>query len=251
MSVTFRPTINWPNNDLLLPAQLFNITVPVGLSSFDVRNPNFVDVPKMMQLTKEDSTVPSSGALTMTDGLVTADLKVRFANPSTQWRRGSLSSTKDPNRGPFQYQFAGGDVFLDLLLGIYLLKSVEYDPDDDLSVQIFARLYEHELLHVVDDVDLVNNWLAPHLNSDPDVARYLVRGEPYVYGTPSMVAAQVEREFQTFIGNTIQVAIFNVWARESNRRESLRDAPAQYKIVQDQVDELRARQINRPQPAHH
>lgn len=250
MSVTFRPTIDWPNNDLLLPAQLFNVKVPAGLSSFDVRDPNFVDVTKMMQLAKDDSTVPS-GALRMTDGLVTADVKVRFANPSTQWRRSSLSATKDPNRGPFQYQFAGGDVFLDLVLGIYLLKSVEYDPADDLSVQIFARLYEHELLHVVDHVDLINNWLAPHLNPDPDVARYLVRGEPYVYGTPSMVAAQVEREFQTFIGNTIQVAIFNVWAREANRRESLRDAPAQYKIVQDQVDDLRARQINRPHPVHH
>jgi hypothetical protein len=250
MSVTFRPNIDWPNNDLLIPAQLFNIKVPPGLGAFDVRDPNFVDVIKMMKLAKDDKTV-TSGALKMTNGLVTADLKVRFADPSTQWRRSSLSTTKDPNRGPFQYQFAGGDVFLDLALSIYLLKSVEYDPADDLSVQIFARLYEHELLHVVDHVDLINNWLASHLNSDSDVARYLVRGEPYVYGTPSMVAAQVEREFQAFIDNTIQVAIFNVWAREANRRQALRDAPAQYKIVQDKVDDLRARQINRPHPAHH
>lgn len=248
MSVTYRPTIDWPNNDLLLPAQLFKVKVPAGLSSFDVRDPNFVDVTQMMKLAKEDSTLPS-GALRITHGLVTADLKVRFGNPSAQWRKSSLSA-KDPNRGPFQYQFTGGDVFLDLVLGIHLLKSVEYDSDDDLSVQIFARIYEHELLHVVDHVDLVNNWLTPHLNTDPDVAKYLVRGEPYVYGTPAMLAAQVERDFQTFIGNTIQVAIFNVWAREANRREALRDAPAQYKIVQDKVDDLRARQINRPHPVH-
>jgi hypothetical protein len=248
MSVTFRPTITWPNNDLLLPAQLFNVKVPAGLSSFDVRDPNFVDGTKMAQLAREDGT--ARPGLNMTKGLVTADLKVRFGNPSVQWRRSSLPTAKDPNRGPFQYQFAGGDVFLDLVLGIYLLTMVEYDPADDLSVQIFARIYEHELLHVVDNLDIVNNWLAPHLNSDPDVARYLVRGEPSVYGTPSMVAAQVDRDFQAFIGNTIQVAIFNVWARESNRRESVRDAPAQYKIVQDQVDDLRARQINRPHPVH-
>ncbi|HET7208953.1 MAG TPA: hypothetical protein VFI95_20420 [Terriglobales bacterium] len=249
MSVTFRPNILWPSNDLLLPAQLFKVKVPPGLSSFYVRDPNFVDVTKMMQLAKEDKTLPS-GTLTMTNGLVTADLKVRFANPSAQWRRSSFSNTKDPNRGPFQYQFTGGDVFLDLVLSINLLKSVDYDPDDDLSVQIFARIYEHELLHVVDEVDIVNSWLVPRLNSDPTVARYLVRGEPYTYGTPSMVVTQVEREFQAFIDNTIQVAIFNVWATESNRREALRDAPAQYKIVQDKVDELRIRQINRPQPAH-
>ena len=250
MSVTFRPNIEWPNNDLLLPAEWFDVKVPPGLSSFYIRNPNFVDVTTMMKLAKDDGTF-ASGGLKMTNGLVTTDLKVRFPNPTTQWRRSSLSTSKDPNRGPFQYQFAGGDVFLDLSLGIYLLKSAEYDPDDDLSVQIFARLYEHELLHVADEVDEVNNWLIPHLNSDPDVARYLVRAEPYVYGTPSMVATQTDSDFQTFIGNTIQVDIFNVWATESNRREAIRDAPAQYKIVQDKVDNLRARQINRSHPVHH
>lgn len=249
MSVTFRPTIDWPNNDLLLPAKLFNVKVPAGLSSFDVRDPNFVDVTKMTQLAKEGRTVPAS--LSIINGLVTADLKVRFSNPSAQWRRSSLPAAKDLNRGPFQYQFAGGDVFLDLVVGIHVLNSVEYDPDDDLSVQIFARIYEHELLHVADHLDLVNNWLPSHLNPDPDVARYLVRSEPYIYGTPSMVAAQVDREFQTFVGNTIQVAIFNVWGREANRRQALRDAPAQYKIVQDKVDDLRIRQINRPHPVHH
>jgi len=250
MSVTFRPNIEWPNNDLLLPAEWFDVKVPPGLSSFYIRNPNFVDVTTMMKLAKDDGTF-ASGGLKMTNGLVTTDLKVRFPNPTTQWRRSSLSTSKDPNRGPFQYQFAGGDVFLDLSLGIYLMKSAEYDSDDDLSVQIFARLYEHELLHVADEVDEVNNWLIPHLNSDPDVARYLVRAEPYVYGTPSMVATQTDSDFQTFIGNTIQVDIFNVWATESNRREAIRDAPAQYKIVQDKVDNLRARQINRSHPVHH
>lgn len=250
MSVTFRPNIEWPKNDLLIPAEWFDVAVPPGLSSFYVRNPNFVDVTTMMKLAKDDGTF-ASGGLKMTNGLVTADLKVRFPNPTAQWRRTSLSTAKDANHGPFQYQFTGGDVFLDLFLGIYLLQSLDYDLDDDLSVQIFARIYEHELLHVADEVDLVNNWLIPHLNTDADVARYLVRGEPYVYGTPSMVAAQVDRDFQTFIGNTIQVAIFNVWATESNRREKVRDAPAQYKIVQDKVDDLRARQINRPHPVHH
>lgn len=250
MSVNFRPNIDWPNNDLLLPAEWFDVKIPPGLSSFYIRDPNFVDITTMMKLSKDNATF-ASGGLKMTEGLVTSDLKVRFADPSKQWRRTSLSATRDPNHGPFQYQFAGGDVFLDLTLGIYLLTTVDYNPNDDLSVQIFARLYEHELLHVFDDVDLVNNWLIPHLNTDPDVARFLVRGEPYTYGTPAMVATQTDSDFQTFIGNTIQVDIFNIWATESNRREALRDAPAEYKKVQDKVDDLRARQINRPQPVHH
>ena len=78
-----------------------------------------------------------------------------------------------------------------------------------------------------------------------------VRALATACSTPAMVATQTDSDFQTFIGNTIQVDIFNIWARESNRREALRDAPAEYKKVQDKVDDLRARQINRPQPVHH
>jgi len=80
------------------------------------------------------------------------------------------------------------------------------------------------------------------------VNRYLMQGQAYTYGTPRMSMAQVERDFQTFITNTIQVAVHNLWATESNRRGALRDAPAQYRIVQDKVDDLRARKINRPRP---
>jgi hypothetical protein len=69
-----------------------------------------------------------------------------------------------------------------------------------------------------------------------------------MFTAPEHGIAQLESEFQTFIANTIQVAVFNLWAAESNRREHLRDAPAQYQIVWDKVGNLRARQINRP---HH
>lgn len=247
MGVTFRRRITWPKNDLLLPAELFNVNVPPGLGSMDVRAPNFVDMTKMMQLDPGAGS-SSSGSLAITEGLVKSNVTVSFPNPAAQWRRSPAPGVKDTNHGPCQFQFSGGEVLLDFTLEIYLLDTANFDPKDDLSVQIFACLYEHELLHVLDAVDIANNWLTPRLNTEPTVARYLVQGQPYVYGTPSMVLAQLEKEFQTFIGNTIQVAIFNLWATESNRREHLRDAPAQYQIVQDKVDELRATQINRP---HH
>jgi hypothetical protein len=247
MGVTFRRRITWPKNDLLLPAELFNVNVPPGLGSMDVRAPNFVDMTKMMQLDPGAGS-SSSGSLAITEGLVKSNVTVSFPNPAAQWRRSPAPGVKDTNHGPCQFQFSGGEVLLDFTLEIYLLDTANFDPKDDLSVQIFACLYEHELLHVLDALDIANNWLTPRLNTEPTVARYLVQGQPYVYGTPSMVLAQLEKEFQTFIGNTIQVAIFNLWATESNRREHLRDAPAQYQIVQDKVDELRARQINRP---HH
>jgi hypothetical protein len=247
MGVTFRRRISWPKNDLLLPAELFNVNVPPGLGPMDVRAPKYVDITQMMQLAP-GSNSSSSGNLTITEGLVKPNLAISFPNPAAQWRRTPAPGVRDANHGPCQFQFAGGEVLLDFTLEIYLLDTANFDPNDDLSVQIFACLYGHELLHVLDELDIANNWLPLRLNAEPTVARYLVQAQPYVYGTPSMVLAQLEREFQTFIANTIQVAIFNLWATESNRREHLRDAPAQYQIVQSKVDELRARQINRP---HH
>jgi hypothetical protein len=184
----------------------------------------------------------------MTEGLVKPTLTISFPNPSAQWRRSSPPGIKDSTHGPCLFQFTGGEMLLDVTLEIYLLNTAQVDPKDDLSVQIFARLYEHELLHVVDTLDIVNNWLTPRLNTEPTIARYLVQAQPYTYGTAAMLSAQLERDFLPFITNTIQVAAFNLWATESNRREALRDAPAQYKIVQDKVGDLRARQINRP---HH
>jgi hypothetical protein len=247
MAVTFRRRISWPKNDLLLPPELFDVNVPPGLGPVEVRVPKYVDVGQMMQLAP-GSNSSSSGTLSSTEGLVKPNLTVSFPNPSAQWRRGPAPGASDPNRGPCQFQFTGGEVLLDFTLELYLLDTANFDPKDDLSVQIFTCLYEHELLHVLDAMDIANNWLPLRLNTESTVARYLVQGQPYIYGTPSMVLAQLEKEFQTFITNTIQVAIFNLWATESNRRGHLRDAPAQYQIVQDKVDALRARQINRP---HH
>jgi len=244
MAVTFRSQIRWPKNDLLLPADLFDVSVPSGLGLMDVRSPKFVDVTEMMRLTPNTS--PSvSGSLAMVEGLVKPELTVSFSNPASQWRRSPVSGV-NANRGPCQFQFTGGEVLLDLTLEIYLLRTAEYNPDDDLSVQIFARLYEHELLHVLDAVEILKNWLPPRLNTEPTVVRYLIQSQSYTYGTPSMSVSQVEKEFQAFITKTIHVAVRNMWATESNRRGALRDAPAQYKIVQDKVDNLRARQINRP-----
>lgn len=244
MGVAFRREIKWPYNELYLPPDLFAVTVPAGLSENYVRYPKIVDTLTMMQLSKS-SNVSRSGSLAIVDGLVKPDLKVRFANPMAQWRRTALASAT-AGHGPFEFKFLGGEVVLEFNLAIYLSKVADYDPKDDLSVQIFATLYEHELLHVLDEVDIFNNWLPPRLNTEPTIQTYLVQGQPYVYGTRAMVAGQADKDFQTFIENTIQVAVFNLWATESNRREALRDAPAQYKLVQDKVDNLRQRQINRP-----
>lgn len=239
MAVKFVPRITWPKNELLLPPDYFGVTPPAGVAQGDIRYPNIVDVPEMMRLAPNTSAA-QSGQLRIVDGLVTAAPTIRFADANAQWRRSSASGSE---HGPWKFEFLGGDVFLDLEMGIYLAKSVDYNPKDDLSVQIFARIYEHELLHVLDEIDIATKWLPPQLLGEPTIGRYLVQGAPYVYGLGSSTA--LDTDFHDFIASIIVANVYNFWVTEKNRRARLRDAPAQYKIVQDQVDTLRQRQINR------
>ena len=132
-----------------------------------------------------------------------------------------------------------------LQLGIYILDLNKPNLDDDLSVKIFAEVYSHELLHVLDEIDIVTNWLLPRVNQEPTISNYLTQAKPYVYGNQSQTLMQIETEFRTYIANTIQTEVHNVWAVEANRRQGIRDAPAEYKKVQDRIDALRSRQINR------
>jgi hypothetical protein len=229
-----------------MPAEYFDVQVPAGLADFHVRAPNFVDVAGMSAASRAGSSarVGAGGQLAIVNGLVTNDLQVRFENFARQWRftpQGGPTS----RQGPGQFQFLGGNVLLVQSLGIYILNTNEPNPSDQLSVGIFSAVYSHELLHVLDEIDIVRNWLPPRLNTEPTIARYLVQAQTYAYGTASQTIVQVEREFQTYMQNTLQTAVHNIWAVEANRRQALRDAPAEYRIVQERVDQLRTRQINR------
>ena len=241
MSVHFRPLISWPQNELLLPADWFGVTVPTGLSSFHVRAPNYVDVIRMGQLGRGNVGSSSTGQLSIVNGRVTKDLTVAFSNPQTQGRR--LGGQAE--RGPAQFLFTGGEVMLNLAVGIWILSLNEPDLDDDLSIQIFALIYGHELLHVLDEIEILS-WLPPRLLSETAIQQYLVQGQTFTYGTSSQTITEVEREFREHIRRRIEGEVLAVWAPETNRRGGIRDAPTDYAIVQQKVDTLRARQINRP-----
>ena len=98
MGVTFRRRITWPKNDLLLPAELYNVNVPAGLSSMDVRVPNIVDTNRMMQLAP-GSNSSSSGSLSLTEGLVKSDVSVSFPNPAAQCAEARFLAQKTPIAG--------------------------------------------------------------------------------------------------------------------------------------------------------
>ena len=108
MSVTFCPRIHWPKNDLLLPADLFGVQVPSGLSEFHVRAPNFVDIAGMQRLLTSSIARSSSLGLAITNGTVPRELEVHFADPIKQWRRLSVADKQPATHGPCQFQFLGG-----------------------------------------------------------------------------------------------------------------------------------------------
>ncbi len=246
MTVVFKTEIKWPRNQLLLPASLFRLNVPTGLPAIHVREPNYVDVSGMRATLLRSSTVRSSnGKLENVTGLVSRSVNVRFANLAQQWSRLPATSGGATAHGPARFQFSGGDVFLELTLGIYILKTCE-PGTDAISVEIFSEVYSHELLHVLDETSIFTNWLQSRVTTVPIVSSNLVMARPITYGTAQQPINTVETRFHAYIQSRFQSEIKNIWATESNRRKALRDSPAQYKIVQDKVDALRARQINRP-----
>ncbi len=197
------------------------------------------------QLRSRNAVYTGSGrGMGIVTGLVTSELRVRFENIKRQWRS-SPAGGADSRQGPGRFNFNGGKVFLDLTLGVYILNTVEPIPTHDLSIEIFAEVYGHELLHVWDCIDILNNWLTSRIETEPSVAQYLVRGETYTYGRSSESIAEVESGFYAYIQNTLQTEVHNLFAVEANRRSNLRDAPAEYDSVQQRLNDLRARQINR------
>jgi hypothetical protein len=122
MSVNFKAVIDWSDNQLLLPAELFKVEVPLSLAGFHVRAPNFVDATRMSQLSRDTPGASSGGQLSIVNGLVTRDLNIEFAN-AAQWRR-----INQGTNGPGHYQFAGGDVLIKLKLTRLRLRPTRCIP---------------------------------------------------------------------------------------------------------------------------
>jgi hypothetical protein len=244
MGFNFVPNIKWSSNPNPLPAELSaGVQVPQGVANSDVRAPNFVDVAGMSRLLQSQMARGAAGEqMKKVDGLVTKEFQARFDNTAKQWRCTPLAGPTS-RQGPGKFQFQGGNVFLNHSLGIYLLNTHQPIPKDQISLDIFSVVYSHELLHVLDETDILKNWLNQKLRAEPTISRYLVQAQPFVYGNQSQPIDQVEREFHAQIQNTIETPAFNVWATESNRRKDLRDSPSEYKIVQDRVNELRSKYV--------
>ena len=226
----FKPRITL-GNDQVLPAGMYGVRVPAGLAPTNVPAPQFIDPTTMVSLLQSGSG-GHSGGLGITHGLTVAAFSVTFPNFAQQWRQVRTGASV-----PF-WQFTGGDVFFDTRISVYVLEGDRPQPNDDLSRQIFAIIMEHELLHVLDEVDIVSRWLAPEAYRDDKVLKYLSNAEPVDNGM-----------FETwFRGDGFSNWIKGIWAPEHNRRGGLRDAAHQYAALQQQIDALRIQITNRPSP---
>lgn len=223
----FKPNIIF-ENESGLPAD--DIEVPPGLSSSSVPGPTYVTPARMVEL-HQGSTSGAGHNLGIIHGLTTAELSVRFADFSRQWAQ---VSTGVPGRF---WQFRGGDIYLDLKITVYVLEGNRPDSNDPISGQIFKIIFQHELLHVADEVDLVTDWMPSHAYRDEIVERYLTNAQ-------RIDDSMLQHWFRgDHFADWLRTGF---WTPEHNRRGGIRDAPREYAALQEQINALRRKQINRP-----
>jgi hypothetical protein len=226
---TFKPRIQF-GNELLLPALLYGIRVPPGLSPGRVPAPNFITPQTMVSLLQAQQSGHGRG-LGVTHGLTKTEFAVCFANFNQQWRQ-VRTGTSLP-----AWQFQGGDVFLQATITVYVLDGDRPQANDPLTDQLFAIIMEHELLHVVDEIDTVSNWMPARAAQDEMARKYLLAAEPV--DNPMFQLWFRGDGFTKWLQD-------GLWAPEHNRRARIRDAPAEYARLQEQIDNIRVQMINRP-----
>jgi len=160
-------------------------------------------------------------------------LRSRFPNLAQQWREVRTSAAVP------SWQFQGGDVFFDATITVYVLDGDRPQPNDDLGRQLFAIIMEHELLHVLDEIDIVSRWMAPEAYRDDKVLRYLSNAQ-------LVDNAMFQSWFRgSGFSNWLRDGL---WVPEHNRRGSIRDAAHQYGVLQRQIDAIRIQITNHPSP---
>jgi hypothetical protein len=228
---SFKPSVSF-GAEGRLAAGLYGVRIPKELGDSGVPAPTFVSPTTMVSMLRTQGGSQGSG-LGIVHGLTTADFTVRFPDPARQWKQ------VRPGSGPPFWQFQGGDVSLDVVISVYVLEGDRPRPNDPVSSRIFAIIFEHELLHVLDDVDIVSRWMPPRASQDEKVKKYLTNAEP------------VDDSMYRFwfqgagLGNWLRDGL---WAPERNARRDVRDSRTQYGILRRQVEDLRIQATNQPSP---
>ncbi len=207
-------------NELLTPSSLYGIQLPPGLS--------VMPFPRFMNATSLARTCTGGGiqggGLGVANACLKAELAISFQNISRQWR------IADGRR-----IFVQGPIFLNLRLCLNM--SSRYDPSSTppYGREFFRVVMEHEALHVLDETDIILNWLPNNVLGNVRYAReHLINRSPVNEGM-----------FQHWYrGNGLEREIRSFWAREKNRRHRLRDNPQAYEPYQHRLEEIEVRMVN-------
>jgi hypothetical protein len=224
----FKPRVSF-GNDQPMPPEM-GVRIPPGLPAASVRMPKFVDPTTMMSLLNTEPGGHGPG-LAVVHGLTVTEFAVTFPNPQ-QWRQ--------VRTGAFpSWQFQGGDVFLDAKITVYVLEGDRPQANDDLTRKIFSIIMEHELLHVLDEIEIVSRWMAPEAYKDDKVLKYLSNAEPV---DDSMFKYWFQgSHFTDWLSNEL-------WAPEHNRRKHIRDDAHALATYRNEIQDLRIKMTNRPSP---
>jgi len=216
-------------NTVVVPKARYPIKPPKDLTATDLRLPKFVrreDMMKLLSGTQKNN--PSQ--LASVHGLVTAELAVIFPDIDRQWQRRNGAQNR------VSWTFQGGDVILQVTIAVHVLDDDRPLDKDRLSQKLFAVIWEHELLHVLDDIEIVRNWLPKQVLDDEWTRKYLVDAQELPDPT-----------FDHYIRKDKLTPWFRdgPWLAERNRRAGIRDSAANYAHVSDEINAIRSQMINR------
>jgi hypothetical protein len=139
------PKISFVNQKLVAPKARVKLRVPVGVTAHDPIRVSFGEMS-----TKEPRSIPAPAGLT----IAAAGVEL----PGQQ-RAGSTV--------PAEYIFDGGDIVLNVEIGIYIIK--QYAPIPAL----FKRIMEHEYLHVADYQNLAKSQMSKLIEADATLRPWL------------------------------------------------------------------------------
>lgn len=215
--ITFTPRITY-DNPATMSAVAKGIRVPPGLAD-TIPEPIFGNRARFDALLKAENGGQADRKLTF--GLVTANVAVSFAEPATQWVKGDY-------RGTPWWRFQGGTIYVDLRLGLYIYDHFKTKAGDDCTFKVLARLVEHELLHIADELDIVTNWFPDAVKKDASVWQYLQEGMDDSTYQKWFVS---EPYFAKRLRN-------DIWNEEHIRRIEARDSAKEYDDIEDEVRKL-------------
>ncbi|RDJ21759.1 hypothetical protein DWF00_25765 [Bosea caraganae] len=212
-------------NKVVIPTQRYDLKPPRGLVADDLRMPNFVKPQEMMALLTDTPNYNPS-RLAITHGLVKTEFAFVFPAIDEQWRRAAGPQNR------ITRQFQGGDVFAQATIAVHVLHADRPLEKNKLSEKLFVVIWEHELLHVLDDIEIMRDWLPEKVRDDEWVKKYMTEARELD-----------ESSFDHYIRKDKLTPWLRdgFWQEERNRRAAIRDAPARYAELNEAIANIRSR----------